>query len=163
MLVPSLPFPSPPCLKASARVCVVREECGHHFGLFWDAAGVSVAGISPFAIDHAVPQYLPCLHCIECSEVVILLLNSHFVYEAVNCDLWVQLDNYVSFMEEKVYVCITSTGKTVVTIYFSCVAMRSSPYETKGMWITCSTPPMCWGLCLLVVSSLCLDVDRDCL
>lgn len=37
----------------------------------------------------------------------------------MNCDLWVQLDNCVSFVEEKVYVCITYPGKAVVIIYFS--------------------------------------------
>lgn len=31
----------------------------------------------------------------------------------MNCDLWVQLDNYVSFVEEKAYVCITHPGKTL--------------------------------------------------
>lgn len=78
--LPPLPQPSLP--KPSTRVCVVPEECGHHFGLFSDATGVSVAGISPFAIDvlcvilssnpavhHAVPHYLPYLYCIKHSEV----------------------------------------------------------------------------------------------
>lgn len=31
----------------------------------------------------------------------------------MNCDLWVQLDNDVSFVEEEVYVCIICPEKTV--------------------------------------------------